>query len=147
MRTFHPQTSDQQNQELGNNLTHRCFNVARKARGETHGCFTKNEPRAVPAVNSQVANNGLRFLLSPELPGSAVDCCVTATIFAHKKEWWKEGEAASPPLAVALQTVHKIQHQIQLRLYTTSSPTANILNVKPFFQTTLPKKETVSLKK
>lgn len=48
------------NEQLGNSLIHRCFNIARKACGEIHGCFTNKKPIAIPAVNSQVANNSLR---------------------------------------------------------------------------------------
>lgn len=48
------------NEQLGNSSVHRCFNISRKACGEIHGCFTNNKPIAIPAVNSQVANNSLR---------------------------------------------------------------------------------------
>lgn len=48
------------NEQLGNSLIHRCFNIARKACSEIHGCFTNNKTIAIPAVNSQVANNSWR---------------------------------------------------------------------------------------
>lgn len=45
----------------GNSWTHRCSRIARKACGEIRGCFTNHKPTAIPAVNWQVVNNGVRF--------------------------------------------------------------------------------------